>query len=73
MFVQPGVQVNPVIDAAPTKSDAWNTQLIQERDTYSQVLGRLFPGQAPHRRQGKQRRASFMHGLGPYSPLEARR
>lgn len=73
MFVQPGVQVNPVIDATPTKPDARHIQLIQERDAYSQVLGSLFSGQTAHWWQGQQRRASFMHGLGPYSPLEARR
>jgi len=73
MFVQPGVQVNPVIDATPPESDARNTQLIQERHTYPQVLGGLFSGQTAHWWQGQQRRASFMHGLGPYSPLEARR
>jgi len=73
MFVQPGIQVNPVIDAAPPESNAWDIQLIQERHTYPQVLGGLFPGQAAHWWQGQQRRASFMHGLGPYSPLEARR
>lgn len=62
MFVQPGIQVNPVIDTTPPETDMGHIQLYQERDANTQVFGSLFLGQTPHRRQRKQRRTSFMHG-----------
>ena len=51
MFVQPGVQVKPVIDAAPTETDFWHVQLSQERDPDTEVKRRLFLGQTTNRGQ----------------------
>lgn len=73
MFVQPGIQVNPVIDAAPTEPDIGHIQLAQESDADPQIFGSLFLGQTPNRGQGEQRRDRVFHGSGPYSPREARR
>lgn len=42
MLVEPGVQVNPVIDTAPSETHMGHVQLRQQRDPNAQVQGRLF-------------------------------
>ncbi len=42
IFVQPFVEVNAVVDASATEFDVRNSELLEERDANTQVLGRLF-------------------------------
>ncbi len=58
MFVEPGIQVKTVIHAAPTQANMGHIQLGQERDSNSEVDGRLFLGQTPNR---GQRQALVFH------------
>ena len=69
MVFEPGIQVNPVENAAPTKANMRHVELGQERHSDAQVDGGLFFGETPHR---WQRQAVVVHD-SPYSPLEARR
>ena len=58
MVIEPGIQVNPVKDQAPTQADAGDAQLHQQRDTDPQVHRSLFLRQAPH---GGQRQVRLVH------------
>lgn len=58
MVIEPGIQVNPVKDQAPTEADARHVQLRQQRDADPQVDRRLFLGQAP---DGRQWQVRFVH------------
>lgn len=69
MVFEPGIQVNPVENAAPTEANMRHVELGQERDSDAQVHGGLFLRQASNR---GQRQAVVFHD-GPYSPREARR
>ena len=69
MFFEPGIQVNPVENAAPSQANVRHVELGQERDSDAQVDGGLFLGQASNR---GQRQAVVFHD-SPYWPLEARR
>ncbi len=62
MFVEPGVQVKPVIDTATTKTDFWHFQLIKQRYPNPEVHGSLFLGQATNR---GQRQTDFVHVNDP--------
>ena len=63
MFVEPGVQVKPVIDAATTKTDFWHIQLSQERYPDTEINRRLFLGQTTN---WGQRQADFVHVIRPW-------
>jgi hypothetical protein len=67
MVFEPGIQVNPVIDAAPSQANIRHIELGQERGSDPQVQRGLFLGKASHRRQ---RQALFLHD---YQPRVARR
>lgn len=69
MVFEPGIQVNPVIDAAPPQANVGHIQLRQEGDADPQIDRRLLLGQAAHRGQGQ----AFVFHEPPYSPREARR
>lgn len=58
MFIEPGIQVNPVEDQAPTQTDAWHVQLHQQRNPDAKVHSRLFLRQTAH---GRQRQIGFIH------------
>ena len=62
MFVEPGVQVKPVIDTATTETDFWHFQLIKQRYPDAEIKRRLFLGQATNR---GQRQTDFVHVNGP--------
>ena len=51
MVIEPGIEVNPVVDATTTDSNVRHVQLRQQRDPDAQVDRRLFLGQAAHGRQ----------------------
>jgi len=51
MFVEPGVQVNPVINATPPQPDKRHIQLIEKRRADAQIDRRLILGQTTHGRQ----------------------
>ena len=42
IFVEPGIQVNAVIDRAPAEMQAWNAEFFKERDADPEVRGSLF-------------------------------
>jgi hypothetical protein len=44
MVFEPGIQVNPVENTAPSEADVRHIQLGQERDSDAQVHGGLFLG-----------------------------
>lgn len=46
MFVEPRVQVKPVINTAPPEANIRHIQLSQQRDTDTQIQGSLLFGQA---------------------------
>jgi hypothetical protein len=69
MVFEPGIQVNPVENAAPSETDVRHIELGQESDSDAQVHGGLFLGQASNR---GQRQAVVFHDSS-YSPREARR
>ena len=58
MFVEPGIQVNPIENAAPTKPDLRYVELGQQRDADAQIDRRLFLGQTTNR---GQRQAFVLH------------
>jgi hypothetical protein len=62
MVFEPGIQVNPVIDAAPSQANMRHFELGQERGSNPQVQRGLFLGKTPHRRQ---RQALFFHRYQP--------
>lgn len=71
MFVEPGVQVKPVINTASSEAHIRHIQLRQQRDPDTEVISRLFLGQTTNR---GQRQAFFFHDEAlPYQPCEARR
>jgi hypothetical protein len=51
MVIEPGIEVNPVIDAAPSDANERHVQLRQQGGPDAQVDRRLFLRQAAHRRQ----------------------
>jgi hypothetical protein len=51
MFIEPGVQVNPVENAAPSEANMRDLQLREQGCPDPQVRRRLFLGKTPHRRQ----------------------
>ncbi len=55
MFIEPGIEVNPVEDLAPAQANAGHAQLRQERDPDPQVNRRLFLRQTPDDRQRQVR------------------
>ena len=57
MFVEPGVQVKPVVNTAPTKTDFWHVQLCKKRDPDAEIHRCLLFGQTPNRGQ----RQAFFH------------
>jgi hypothetical protein len=67
MFIEPGIQVNPVINAAPSQSNMRHIELGQQGGSNAQIQRGLFLGKTPDRRQ---RQALGFHC---YQPLEARR
>lgn len=69
MVFEPGIQVNPVIDAAPSQANMRYIELGQQSGSDAQVQGRLLLGETPNR---GQRQAVVFHD-GSYSPREARR
>ena len=58
MFVEPGIQVNPVEQATPAEPDLRYIELGQQRDADAQINGRLFLGQTTNR---GQRQAFVLH------------
>jgi hypothetical protein len=66
MVFEPGIQVNPVKDAAPTDPHVRHVELRQEGDADAQVDRCLLPGQAAHGRQGQ---AGLIHHRNPCLPL----
>jgi hypothetical protein len=63
MVIEPGIEVNPVIDAAPTDPHMRHVELRQQGDADAQVDRRLFLGQAAHGRQGQ---AGVLHHFRPW-------
>jgi hypothetical protein len=60
IFVEPRVQVNPVIDDAPTDPNRRDALLLEERNANAQILRRLPLGKAADRWQRERR---FIHVL----------
>ena len=58
MFFEPGIQVNPVINAAPTQANMGHIQLGQKRGSDPQVQRGLFLGKTSN---GGQRQAVVFH------------
>jgi hypothetical protein len=58
MFIEPGIEVNPIKDQAPAQPDTGHAELHQQRDPDPQVDGGLFPRQKPH---GRQRQIRLVH------------
>ena len=48
MFIEPGVEVNSVIDAATAEPNERHIQLRQQGDPDAQIDGRLLLGEATH-------------------------
>jgi hypothetical protein len=48
IVVQPGIEVNPVVEAAATEADDRNMQLVEERQADAQVLRGLLLSEAAH-------------------------
>lgn len=59
MVFEPGIEVNPVVHATPSKVNTRHVQLRQERDANTEIGSGLFFGQTAGRRQGQ---AGFFHG-----------
>lgn len=58
MFIEPGIEVNPVVDAAPADPNERDAQLHQQSGPDAQVDGRLVLGQAAN---GRQRQVRVFH------------
>jgi hypothetical protein len=58
IVVQPGVEVNAVVDAAAAEADRGDAQPVEERETDAEVFGGLGPGEAANHRARKR---SFIH------------
>jgi hypothetical protein len=54
IFFEPGVEVNPVVDAAPAELDARDAQLGKERDADAKIGCGLLPGEAANGRAGQR-------------------
>jgi hypothetical protein len=58
MVIEPGIEVNPVVDATTADSNVRHFKLRQQRDPDAQIDRRLFLGQAAH---GRQRQVGVAH------------
>jgi hypothetical protein len=53
ILIQPGIQVNLVIDAAAAKFHMRHVEFCEQGNPDPQVASRLFLGEATHNRQGQ--------------------
>jgi hypothetical protein len=58
MVIEPGIQVNPVVDATTPDPHVRHVELRQQSDPDAQVDRRLFLRQAAH---GRQRQVGLVH------------
>lgn len=65
MFIEPGIQVNAVVHAAPAEPDAGHIELSQQRQPDAEIQRGLLLGEAAH---GGQRQVGLVH----HSPCLAR-
>jgi hypothetical protein len=61
MVIEPGIEVNPVVDAASADPNVRHVELSQQRDPDAQVDRRLFLGQTAHGRQWQV--GLLVHGI----------
>ena len=47
IFVEPGIEVNAVVDATAPEFDVRNAELLEERDANTQVCGRVLLAEKP--------------------------
>ena len=55
IFFEPQIEVNPIIDNAPTELNRRNSLLLKQRDANSQVVRRLLLGKATAGWQSERR------------------
>ena len=55
MLIEPGVEVNAVVDGAAPEADRPHAELKKQRDTNPEILGGLTLRQAPTQRQRQMR------------------
>ena len=60
MFIEPRIQVNPVIDQPTPKTEVWHPQLNEKRCTNAQILSCLILGKAAY---GRQRQDGLFHHM----------
>jgi hypothetical protein len=52
IFVQPGIEVNAVVDPATTEVNGGHAERLEQRYTHAEVVSGFLPGQTPRERAG---------------------
>jgi hypothetical protein len=61
IVIQPGIEVNPVIDPAATEVNSGNAERLKQRYTHAEIVSGLLARQATGKRAGEDR---LVHGEG---------